>query len=507
MVCIIPACMLIYPLLLLFYTGLAIGLSVYGFNALLLGFTFVAKRYAKRVKTGRAIKVMPDQWPHVTVQLPLYNERFVCERLLKRVAQLDYPREQLTIQLLDDSTDQTTSLLAALTTHFVAQGFDIQHVRREDRVGYKAGALAYGMTQSDSQFFAIFDADFLPQPSFLKDVIPYFDKPAIGMVQTRWAHLNSDQNALTRAQSLAIDGHFVVEQTVRSRTGLLFSFNGSGGVWRRTCIDSAGGWKSDTLAEDLDLSYRAKLAGWQFSYCPQIEAPAEIPESLTAFKRQQFRWAKGSIQTARKLLWPLLCSDQSVIAKLHGALHLTGYFVHPMMIMWVLLSLPLSLTGVPSSLPLSLVGIAGAGPPLVYFLGQVVLYRRGGLRFIYFPFLLLLGTGIAVNNTHAIVEALLNRKPNEFLRTPKFSAAAAANSTYQLKVNWTVWAELGLALYALIAMLIAVRSAPELVFVQIMFGSGFLYVGLLGLRDGVQQWTRRWQQRRGLENPSSLSTD
>ncbi len=477
------------------YYIVAFGLAIYGFNALALAFVFLFKRF------GRVIHAPPeqaslaegDEWPLVTVQLPLYNERYVCERLLNAVAAFDYPSDKLIVQLLDDSTDQTTQLLQKLAPAFREKGLNIQHVRRETRSGYKAGALAYGMQVSQSEFFAIFDADFIPQANFLKQVMPVFDAPHVGMVQTRWTHLNHDVNVLTRAQSLAIDGHFTVEQMVRSRCNLLFSFNGSGGVWRRSCIESAGGWQSDTLAEDLDLSYRALFSGWEFRYCPQFGAPAEIPEHLMAFKRQQFRWAKGSIQTARKLLLPLVRSDVSWLAKLHGTLHLTGYIVHPMMILWILLSLPLSLTGVPTAIPLNLVGLAGIGPPLVYFIGQAVLYRKGWLRFAYFPFLLLLGTGIAVNNSHAIFEALRNRKPNEFLRTPKFNEAVADGDAYQLQVDWSMLVELAIALYAAIAIGVAAFNAPELIPVQILFGAGFLFVGGLGLLDAMRQW--RWQRK------------
>ncbi len=491
------------------YYIVAFGLALYGFNALILGIVFIFGRFTKTFATDADTKSdeFDDEWPTVTVQLPLYNERYVCERLLSAAAALDYPPQQLTIQLLDDSSDQTTQLLQKAIPAFHEQQINIQHVRRESRKGYKAGALAYGMQQSESDFFAIFDADFIPQPNFLKQIIPAFDSPQVGMVQSRWTHLNHDVNVLTRAQALAIDGHFTVEQTIRSRCDLFFSFNGSGGVWRRRCIESAGGWQSDTLAEDLDLSYRAMLAGWQFRYCPTIGAPAEIPEHLMAFKRQQFRWAKGSIQTARKLLAPLARSDASILAKLHGVLHLTGYIVHPMMIVWILLSLPLSLTGVPTALPLNLVGLAGVGPPLVYLIGQSVLYKQGWLRFAYFPFLLLLGTGIAVNNTHAIIEALLNRKPNEFLRTPKFSETSVVGDSYQLRVDGSTLIELSIALYALVAISIAAYNAPQLIPVQVLFGSGFLFVGGLGLLDALKQWWwQRKQRQLSLRKPSATRT-
>ncbi|MCK4898684.1 MAG: glycosyltransferase family 2 protein, partial [Anaerolineales bacterium] len=330
----------IYILEFLYLINIAL-LAVYGINALILA-------GLRRWRHNPIPILDPEQdydWPQVTVQLPIYNERYVVERLIESVAELDYPRNKLHIQVLDDSTDITQDIVSQLVAFQRIKGVNIEHIQRNNRRGYKGGALAYGMQTAKGNFIAIFDADFIPTPDFLKRTIPYFDKDSnTGCVQTRWGHLNRENSLLTRTQANGIDGHFIIEQETKSDGGLFLNFNGTAGIWRRKCIEDAGGWHHDTLTEDLDLSYRAQLLGWKIRYLPHITTPAELPEHISAFKSQQFRWAKGSIQTAKKLLGDLWQSSQPLVVKIEGTIHLTHYAVHPLMLINLLLILPLLLT-------------------------------------------------------------------------------------------------------------------------------------------------------------------
>jgi cellulose synthase/poly-beta-1,6-N-acetylglucosamine synthase-like glycosyltransferase len=287
-------------LLVIYYLVLGV-LFVYGLHRLLL----VALYYRSRERLA-GTKPALDEWPMVTVQLPLYNEKYVAQRLIDAVCRFDYPRKRLEIQVLDDSTDNTRELVAQHVAHYREQGFQITHIHRSDRAGFKAGALKAGLDRARGNFLAVFDADFTPEPSFLKETLPSFAESDVGMVQARWGHLNRGYSLLTRVQAIFLDGHFAIEHAARNGSGRFFNFNGTAGVWRRQAILDAGGWHHDTLTEDLDLSYRAQLAGWRFVFLPHTLAPAELPVDVNAFKRQQHRWAKGSVQTARKLLGPLL---------------------------------------------------------------------------------------------------------------------------------------------------------------------------------------------------------
>jgi hypothetical protein len=471
----------ISALLAVVYFLVVAGLAVYGFNALFLSGLFLWHR-RRRPEVPKL-----DVWPSVTVQLPIFNERFVAERLIDAMASLDYPRHRLSIQVLDDSTDETVSLARARVAYHQARGVNIYYLRRKERTGFKAGALAYGLTVAPGEFIAIFDADFVPPSDFLRRVMPHFADSRVGMVQARWGHLNAEYSPLTRAQALALDGHFIVEQTARSRAGLLMNFNGSAGVWRRACIEDAEGWQADTVAEDLDLSYRAQLAGWQLRYLPNVVAPAEVPPLLMAFKRQQFRWAKGSIQCLRKLGGRLLRASLSPWRKVQGLLHLSGYLIHPLMLALMLVGLPVILTRHPGTLPLSALGLAGFAPPVVFALSQWAVYPDWGRRFAYFPFLVLLGAGVAVNNTWAVFEALARRNPTLFLRTPKFQAEGCdagrmrQATDYGLPVDWTTWGELALAVYCFIETLVAVSRAPGLVPFLATYALGYAYTAGLGL--------------------------
>jgi len=457
-------------------------LAFYGMNALLS-----VVLYAVHSKEAQPC---PDvrETPAVTVQLPIYNEMYVLERLLEAVTNLRYPREHLHIQLLDDSTDATTDLADRLVNLYREQGLRIDLIHRDNRVGFKGGALREGFEAASGEFIAIFDADFVPEPDFLERTIPHFlERENLGLVQTRWGHINGDYSGLTRAEAIALDGHFVVEQTARNRSGLFMNFNGTAGVWRKACIVAAGGWQDDTLCEDLDLSYRAQLQGWEFLYLPAVVAPAELPPQINAFKRQQFRWAKGSTQTALKLGGALLrTSDVPWYKRLQGLIHLTGYLVHPLMVILLLLTLPFLLTHSSVGGYVGFLSLVSFCPPLLYAVSQWALYRAEfPKRFSAFPLLVLLGTGVAWNNSRAVWEAFTGRK-SQFMRTPKFHIERRQDTwddnPYALSLDWNTVAELGLAAYAALAIGLALHARnyfiiPFLFLYMLSFG----YVAALGV--------------------------
>ncbi|MEZ4863966.1 MAG: glycosyltransferase [Caldilineaceae bacterium] len=436
--------------------------------------------------------------PAVTVQLPIYNERHVIERLIDACANLHYPRTQLQIQVLDDSTDQTTAIALRRADHWQRQGVDITVVRRADRSGFKAGALAHALPMATGDFIAIFDADFVPPPDFLQQTIPHFcapDAAALGFIQTRWGHLNATYSPLTRCQALALDGHFVVEQEGRMAAGYPMGFNGSGGIWRRACLDDpkVGGWQADTLCEDLDLSYRAQLAGWRPYLLNRVEAPAEIPPQLAAFKRQQFRWAKGSIQTLCKLRDQICSSQWSIFTRVVALIHLGNYLIHPLLLLLLLVSVPLLLAGRDPGAHLALLSFASLGPPLLYAVAQIVLQRGAWWKgWRYLPLLTLLGTGICLNNTIAVWQGLRNQG-GVFLRTPKFRVESATDlwqgSGYRLPLGGTFIGETVLCGYALYAVITAVMAGKWTL-------GAFLaiYVGGFALMIGVELW-QAWPRR------------
>jgi cellulose synthase/poly-beta-1,6-N-acetylglucosamine synthase-like glycosyltransferase len=435
---------------------IALWLAVYGLNSFILAFLYL--RYRRDAVPTPS--VARSDLPTVTVQIPVYNELHVVERVIDRVAVLDYPRDRLQIQILDDSTDETTHLAHARAALHREHGVDIAVLRRPERSGFKAGALAWGLSQARGEYVAIFDADFCPRPDFLLQTIPHLlARPQLGLVQTRWSCLNTGYSSLTRAQALALDGHFVVEQFGRNRSGLLMSFNGAGGVWRRRCIEGSGGWQADTLSEDLDLSYRAQLAGWECLYLPTVDAPAEVPPQIAAFKRQQSRWAQGSVQTLRKLAMPILCSRKlNWRQKAMALVHLSSYLAHGLVVALVLVSLPLLLA--PDSVQLSLngLGLMFLGSPLVYAISQQQLYPDWTRRMQAFPLLALIGIGVAWSNAQAVWRGL-TRWGGTFARTPKFRIEARADrwsdSQYRLQANGSTVGELLLALYALVAVAVA----------------------------------------------------
>lgn len=486
------------------------GLFLYGTNCYVLLLLFRRNRGKGQKEYHKIVKEFESSpWsrdlPRVTVQLPIYNERYVIRRLLKAVSSLDYPRDRLEIQLLDDSTDDTVEIASRLVAAYQAQGIPIVHIRRTNRQGFKAGALREGMEKAQGEFLAIFDADFIPLPDFLRKTIPYFLNPKVGMVQVRWDHINPDYSLLTRAQSIGIDAHFSIEQGARAWSGLFLNFNGTAGIWRRQAILDAGGWQADTLTEDMDLSYRAQLAGWQLKYLLEVACPAELPVQVAAFKSQQFRWAKGSIQTARKIIPALLKARCSWFAKYQAILHMTHYMIHPLMLATILLSYPAILLQPYDSRPWILIGafvlflFATLGPSALYVTSQRVLYPNWRSRIRYIPLMTLIGTGIALSNSRAVLEGLLFSGGN-FIRTPKFGIFHRGDlrsrvKSYWLKMDLLPYLELVLAVYALLALSKAITTLGILISPFLfMYTCGFFYISLKGIGESLDWiiWKIRW---------------
>jgi len=480
-------------LLALVHALIALCLAIYGLNSFILSFLYLRHR--------RAVTPTPPldraALPAVTVQVPVYNELHVIERVIDSVAALDYPRDRLQIQILDDSTDETTRLARARAALHREQGVDIAVLRRPEQGGFKAGALAWGLSRAQGECVAIFDADFCPRPDFLLQTMPHLlARPQLGMVQTRWSYLNGDYSPLTRAQTLALDGHFVVEQSGRNRAGLLMSFNGAGGVWRRSCIEEAGGWTADTLCEDMDLSYRAQLAGWECLYLPQVSAPAEVPPQIAAFKRQQSRWAQGSVQTLRKLAGPILRSRRLGWGqKTMALLHLSSYLAHALMVLLLLASLPLLLAPDSAQFLLSGLGLMCLGPPLVYAISQKELYPDWRRRLRAFPLLVLIGIGIAWANTRAVWRGL-TRWGGTFARTPKFRLEGKAgrwtDSDYRLQADGDTAGEIALMIYALVAALAAYATGNRgMIPFLLLYAAAFGAVAGMGLAQTVAPRQKR----------------
>jgi cellulose synthase/poly-beta-1,6-N-acetylglucosamine synthase-like glycosyltransferase len=474
-------------------------LAAYGLNSLIL--TWLGHRWDAPGGPARSDgNISPANFPRVTVQLPVYNERYVVGRLIDSVLQLTWPSDRLQIQILDDSTDETQHIIAQLVKRYqLGEGaVDIRHIRRPNREHFKAGALQAGLALASGEFIAIFDADFLPNPDFLLRTIPYFKDSKVGCVQTRWGHINCDSSRLTQAEALGIDGHFMIEQSARHWSGAFINFNGTAGVWRRTCIADAGGWHGDTLTEDLDLSYRAQINGWRLTYLRDVVVPSELPVQIDAFKRQQFRWAKGSIQTAKKLLSSLWNTTQPLWLKMLGTLHLTNYAVHPLMLLNLLLTLPIALSNshLLNIMPLFLVSTIG--PPLLYWTtmrgkGLPVMSRLGRLGL-----LVALGTGLSLSNSKAVAEALFHVE-SDFKRTPKFAVVDRSpkwqGSAYVLPRHPVVWVELLLALYALgLVGWALVSGVWWLVPWMLLYTSGFGYVAGLTF---IQAWQTHGTRRSG----------
>ena len=474
--------------LLVYFTILA-TLAVYGAYRIKQVIDFW--RYRKFVPTPEA-KFTEAELPRITIQLPLFNELYVVDRLLKAVTAIDYPHEKLEIQVLDDSTDETVKIAEAVVAKYAEQGFDIHYIHRSDRTGFKAGALENGLQSAKGDLLAIFDADFVPKPDCLRKLVDFFTDPLVGCAQMRWSHINGDYNLLTRLQTIMLDGHFVVEQTTRNRTGGFFNFNGTAGIWRRQAIKMSGGWQHDTLTEDTDLSFRAQLMGWKFVYLLDEEAPAEIPVEINAFKAQQRRWAKGVMQVGLKLYPRIWLAPLPFRVKLEMFFRLTGNISYPLMIVASFLQFPLLLVRYNQPfyhlMILDLPLLFFSSISVVLFYGTAVWYldAKRAPRLLHLPLVMALGIGLAFSNARAVLEALLGIK-TEFVRTPKYRVEETRDATwkkkkYRRKRGLLPILELSFALYFLLAIAYSARlhmwgTIPFL----LLFFFGFAYMGVMSI--------------------------
>jgi cellulose synthase/poly-beta-1,6-N-acetylglucosamine synthase-like glycosyltransferase len=468
------------------YRLLIVGLALYGLHNLATTILFLIKKSKPVQKT--ALPTVRD-WPPVTIQLPIFNEKYTVERLLKSVTQLDYPADRLQIQVLDDSTDDTAELVNRLVAEYKASGINIELLQRENRKGYKAGAMSEGLRSATGEFIGIFDADFLPNPDWLKNTVPFFHEPELGCLQTRWGHTNRNYNLLTQAEALAIDGHFVVEQTARSGNNLFLNFNGTAGLWRRSCIEDAGGWQWDTMTEDLDLSYRAQMRGWKISYHPDVVVPAELPSDVEAFKKQQSRWARGCFQVVRKLL-PDLIQQKGVpwYVRLAAVLHITGYIVHPLVLSLLLLALPVGLLE-PSAfeaLPISVV--ACFGPPAMYLATNASLKLPWKERLKMLPLLTVVGFGLSLSTSIGVIEGMTGKKAGDWVVTPKMNLSDVSRKNKSTpRTEWKpfsklVWVEIFLALYAFVVLLVLTPSLGwGMIPWMALYILGYLYIAGLNV--------------------------
>ncbi|MBE7506345.1 MAG: glycosyltransferase [Planctomycetia bacterium] len=477
-----------YQILLIMHLCICLTLAVYGVHRYCLVYLYY--KYSRNTPRQTACFL---QRPRVTIQLPMFNEQFVAQRVIEAACRIEYPRDRLEIQVLDDSTDETVEIARSTCDRMRAAGHNVVFLHRSDRTGFKAGALAEGLKVATGEFVLIFDADFLPPHDVLDHLIDYFVDSKIGMVQARWEHLNRDQSLLTKSQAIFLDGHFVIEHAARNRSGRFMSFNGTAGMWRKTCIEEAGGWQHDTLTEDLDLSYRAQMKGWKFLYLPEITTPAELPPEMNAFKSQQHRWAKGGAQTCRKLLPSILKSRLPWRIKVEAFFHLTSWVSYFLILLLTLSLLPALYfkTHVFADnelmrlvFDISLVLIATCSASTFYVASQREVFRTWGESLKYLPFLMSLGVGVALNNARAAFEGFFG-KSGEFVRTPKFGVAGQSGNAW-LKQSGKqrldakriqAWCELAMGLYmsACVAYTVYQKMWVGLFF-MCLFTVGYLYV-------------------------------
>ncbi|MCU1269564.1 MAG: glycosyl transferase, family 2 [Acidobacteriaceae bacterium] len=477
--------------LLIPYFVVLILLATYGIHR----YTLVYLYYKNKKNQTTEPEEKFSELPRVTVQLPIFNEQFVIDRLLQAICRLDYPREKLEIQVLDDSTDETVDVASGLVEYYAAQGYPVTYHHRSNRAGFKAGALHEGLRSASGEFVAIFDADFVPPPDFLERTIHHFTGEKVGMVQTRWTHINRHYSFLTEVEAILLDGHFVLEHSGRARSNVFFNFNGTAGVWRRKAIDDAGGWQHDTLTEDTDLSYRAQLKGWKFIYRQDVECPAELPVEMTAFKTQQARWAKGLIQTGKKILPRVLKSDQPFRVKLESWYHLTANLSYPLMVVLSVLLLPAMVIRFYQGwfqmlyidVPLFLASTFSISS--FYLVSQRELFPKTWPRaLLYLPFLMALGIGLTVTNTCAVVEALIG-KQTAFARTPKYRVESKKDrvqgAKYRKRLGWVPWIEMLIGGYFALTVYYAVQNENYLTVPFLMlFVVGYWYTGLMSLLQG-----------------------
>lgn len=477
------------------YIFLLLMISLYGLHALI-----ITALYLANFRRADPPAPEPLEWPKAAVQLPIFNEQSMAGRMIDLACAFDYPKDRLVIQVLDDSTDNTTEVVLQKAQTYRALGYDIQVIHRVNRDGYKAGALQGGLAQTDAEFIAIFDADFMPPPDFLKRIIPRFAAdPCLGLLQTRWGHSNRFENLITRVQSLFLDGHQIVEQVARSRSGLLLNFNGTGGVWRAACLRDSGGWQADTLAEDIDISYRAQMRGWRLAFLPEMVVPGEVPLTLTNFKKQQNRWTYGHVQVFRKLLskiWTV--RGLSLPQRLGASFHLSTNFMQLAALVMFLLSVPMTLLRPKEPASLGLISLVSVGPTVLFAVSQVFGYRSSLkntlARLLYLPLLVLVAVGLTASNTGALLrvfvgskldwtvtpKTLIQKKP---ARTVIPVTGAHSAPTPLSKMPASVWVEIGLSIYCAVGLSFALRGAPELIPLTAL---GMLSFGIVGFTGMVE---------------------
>jgi cellulose synthase/poly-beta-1,6-N-acetylglucosamine synthase-like glycosyltransferase len=477
--------------LLIPYFIVLILLASYGLHRYVLVYLYYKNRKNRTTEPASLF----TELPRVTVQLPMFNERYVAERLIDCICKLKYPADKIEIQVLDDSTDETVEVVRNLVERYAALGHSITYHRRTNREGFKAGALQEGMKTARGEFIAIFDADFTPPEDFLLKTIHHFADPKIAMVQTRWTHINRNYSFLTEVEAILLDGHFVLEHSGRACSGVFFNFNGTAGVWRARAIEDAGGWQHDTLTEDTDLSYRAQLNGWKFIYLQDVECPAELPVEMTAFKTQQARWAKGLIQTGKKILPRVLKSDAPRHTKIEAWYHLTANLSYPLMIVLSVLLLPAMIIRFYQGwfqmlyidLPLFLASTFSISS--FYLVSQRELFPKTWPRaLLYLPFLMALGIGLTITNTRAVLEALIG-KQSAFTRTPKYRVENKKDKVgatrYRRRLGWIPWVELLIGSYFAMTVYYALQNENYItVPFLLLFVIGYWYTGLMSLLQG-----------------------
>ncbi len=478
------------------YTFVTVALSLYGFHRLAIVYL-----YFKHSRKKPSPVQQFEELPLVTIQLPVFNEKHVVKRLLGAVAKLDYPKDKMEIQLLDDSTDETVDICAELANGLQEKGFNIEHIHRVDRSGYKAGALENGMNVCEGEYLLILDADFVPKPELIKETIHYFTDEKIGMIQTRWAHINRNFNTLTRLQAMLLDGHLELEQTARNRSGRFFTFNGTAGIWRKSCITDAGGWHHDTLTEDMDLSYRAQLKGWRFVFLNDVETPSELPVDIDGFKSQQHRWSKGAIQCCKKVLGQIWRSKAPLYIKLEATTHLTSNFAYLLLLLMCFVLYPNTKFGIEleglnwwlANVPVYFFGSVSV--LIFYVIAQKALHPKTWWKDLpYLPLLLGLGIGMSVNNAKAVLEALFN-KESAFVRTPKYGdqekkKESWKSSSYKAIKSFTPFIEFLFGCFFLFVVLDAVLCGNFVASVLLTpFPLGFFYTSISSLKRIFEQRT------------------
>lgn len=478
--------------IILIYFGILAILSFYGLHRYLM--VFLYHKYRKHVETPRA---KFQELPRVTVQIPSYNEMYVIERVIDAACSFDYPRDRLDVQVLDDSTDETQTIAHESVRKWANQGVDIQYIHRADRTGFKAGALENGLRTAKGEFVAIFDADFMPDPDFLQKTIHFFTDPKVGMVQARWEHINRQYSLLTKAQAIFLDGHFMLESFTRFLSGRFFNFNGTGGVLRRRTVEEAGGWEHDTLTEDLDLSYRAQMKGWRFVFLADVPVAAELPVEISSYKTQQCRWAKGAMQTCKKVLPRILRGTYPPREKLEAWYHLTGNLTYPFMVLLSLVLFPALIVRfnqgwfelVTIDLPLFMLSFTSVS--YFYITSQKILHRDWLRRLLYLPVLMAIGIGMTISGSKAVLEGALGIQ-TPFIRTPKFSVGGVKDEwkskKYRGQLGILTLIEIAFGLYFTFVVVFAFEMGIYGVIPFLMlFQFGFLYVGLWSLAQALRR--------------------